>query len=76
MPASAASTGPRSEVSSQGWTTTVIAAGTCFARAISSLVFAVGRMRHWADRRDITDLAAKRHDYPRSLQCGVSGVRS
>ena len=35
MPASAASIGPRSEVSSQGYTTTVIAAGTSFARARS-----------------------------------------
>ena len=35
MPASAASTAPRSEVSSQGCATTVVAGGTCFACAIS-----------------------------------------
>src|SRR5215469_15599648 len=35
MPSSAASVAPRSEVSSHGWTTTVLAAGTCRATAIS-----------------------------------------
>src|SRR5262249_2949280 len=42
MPASAASTGPRNEVSSQGCTTTVVAAGTCFALAISRSYFEWG----------------------------------
>src|SRR6516164_3233077 len=35
IPVSAASTGPRNEVSSQGYTTTVVAAGTSLARAIN-----------------------------------------
>ena len=39
MPASAASVTPRNEVSSQGCTTTVVAAGTCFARAMSRSYF-------------------------------------
>src|SRR5262245_6117828 len=42
MPASAASMGPRSAVSSQGRTTTVVAAGTCLARAISRSYFEWG----------------------------------
>src|SRR6478672_7844566 len=35
MPSSAAALAPRSEVSSQGWTTTVVAGGTSFASEIS-----------------------------------------
>ena len=42
MPASAASIAPRNEVSSQGCTTTVVAAGTCFARAMSRSYFEWG----------------------------------
>ncbi len=42
MPASAASTAPRSEVSSHGCTTIVGAGGTSFARAISRSYFARG----------------------------------
>src|ERR1041385_2427082 len=42
MPVSAASTGPRSEDSSHGWTTTVLAAGTCWALAISRSYLACG----------------------------------
>ena len=50
--------------------------GHLFRARDQSLVFALGWVPYWSDRRDITDLAVKRHDYPRSLQCGVSGVRS
>src|SRR3954454_19155246 len=39
MPASAASTGPRSDVSSQGCATTVLTGGTCLALAISRSYF-------------------------------------
>src|SRR5215471_12942207 len=46
IPSSAASTGPRSELSSQGWTTTVLAAGTFLAEAIRRSYFACGRS--WA----------------------------
>src|SRR5262245_20508148 len=42
MPASAASIGPRSEPSSQGWATTVVAGGTCLALAISRSYFECG----------------------------------
>ena len=42
MPASAASMAPRSEVSSQGCTTTVVAGGTCLARAMSRSYFEAG----------------------------------
>ena len=42
MPASAASTAPRSDVSSQGCATTVVAGGTFFALAISRSYFEVG----------------------------------
>src|SRR5437899_3226565 len=42
MPASAASVAPRSEVSSHGCTTTVVAAGTSFARAIRRSYFDCG----------------------------------
>jgi hypothetical protein len=42
MPACAASTGPRREVSSQGWTTIVVAGGTRFALAMSRSYFDVG----------------------------------
>jgi hypothetical protein len=34
IPAAAASAAPRNEVSSQGWTTIVVAGRTCLARAI------------------------------------------
>ena len=39
MPASAASTAPLSEVSSQGWTTIVVADGASCARAIRRSYF-------------------------------------
>src|SRR5215471_11625014 len=42
IPVSAASTGPRSEDSSHGWTTTVLAAGTCLALAIRRSYLACG----------------------------------
>ena len=42
MPSSAASMAPRSEASSQGWTTTVLAGGTSLARAISRSYLAWG----------------------------------
>ena len=42
MPASAASTAPRNELSSQGWATTVVAGGTCFALAMSRSYFERG----------------------------------
>src|SRR5215469_6111227 len=42
MPASAASTAPRSEVSSHGWTTTVVAGGTSLAVTIRRSYFARG----------------------------------
>src|SRR5262245_58030976 len=42
MPASAASTGPRREVSSQGCATIVVAGGTCFALAMSRSYFECG----------------------------------
>src|SRR5262245_62475183 len=41
-PACAASTGPRREVSSQGWATMVVAGGTSFALAISRSYLEVG----------------------------------
>src|SRR6266481_3937778 len=43
MPASALSTAPRSELSSQGCTTMVATAGTAFAAAIRRSYFACGR---------------------------------
>src|SRR5262249_57675186 len=42
MPNSAAWLGPRSEVSSQGWTTTVLAGGTSFASEMSLSYLLVG----------------------------------
>ncbi len=54
MPACAASTAPRSEVSSQGCTTTVVAGGTCFARAISRSYL---RMRRTGERSDGGELS-------------------
>src|SRR5262245_5237750 len=46
MPASAASTGPRREVSSQGCATMVVAGGTSFALAISRSYFECGGLRN------------------------------
>jgi hypothetical protein len=43
MPASAASAAPRNEVSLQGWTTMVLAAGTCIARTIKRSYLACER---------------------------------
>src|SRR4051812_37207060 len=42
IPSSAASIVPRNELSSHGWTTTVLAAGTFLAEAISRSYFAWG----------------------------------
>ena len=47
MPASAASTAPRSEVSSHGWTTTVVAGGTSLAVTIRCSYFARGGSLTW-----------------------------
>ncbi len=74
MPASAASTGPRSEVSSQGWTTTVVAGGTSLAWAMSRSYLAARRRRERADRRDRSDVVlVSRHD--RSSACAVHAYR-
>ena len=42
IPSSAASIAPRSDVSSHGWTTMVVAGGTCLARAINRSYLACG----------------------------------
>ena len=57
MPASAASVAPRREVSSQGCTTIVVAAGTDLARAIRRSYLTAGRMGHRAKRSNGADAA-------------------
>ena len=48
---------PRSDVSSQGWTTTVVAGGTSLARAISRSYLRAAAAFERADGRDRADLA-------------------
>ena len=77
MPASAASTAPRSEVSSQGCTTMVVAGGTVLRARDQALVLAVGRMRHRAERNRRTDAAVFLDPHGRSRRdddCGYDAL--
>ena len=63
MPASAASIGPRNEVSSQGYTTTVVAAGTSLARAISRSYLVCGGAANGPSAEIVSDVVlVARHD--------------
>ena len=72
MPASAASTAPRSEVSSQGCTTMVAAGGTSLARAISRSYFACGGCGS-ADRSRTSPISSSAMSLARSSRrCSAS----
>ena len=70
MPASAASIGPRSEVSSQGCTTTVVAGGSLLGPGDEPIVLGARRRGERAERRDGSDFVlVSRHD--RLSACAV-----
>src|ERR1043165_2943436 len=74
MPASAASIGPRSDVSSQGCTTIVLTGGTCLARAMRRSYFdALGGAGPTADSALMSLIFSARDAMASSLSSSVCG---
>jgi hypothetical protein len=78
IPASAASIGPRRELSSHGWATTVVAGGTCLARAISRSYLEAGGWARGPTAAIVAivpiSLAFSVNAVTSSLLCGVGTV--